>query len=239
MSTEFMEIPTADGPMIVCVATPQGEPRGAIAVVPEAFGLTDHIVDVTGRCAVAGYIGVGIDIFHRAGAHRVADYDDFAAVPPLFAGLDDDGLLVDIDAVVAYLAGRDVTPTRTGIIGFCFGGRVSFLAATRRGLGGAVSFYGGGIASQGFFKAFPPLLDKVAAIQTPWLGLFGDRDRSIPVDEVELLKSALLSAGAQTAVVQYPDADHGFHCDARASYNEVAAADAWSRTIDWMEQHLA
>ena len=238
MSSEVLEIPTADGPMSVCVAAPDGEPRGAIAVIPEAFGLNDHIEDVTGRCAVAGYVGVGMDIFHRSGARRVAGYDDFAAVPPLFAGLDDAGLLVDIDAVLAYLASRDIAASRTGIVGFCFGGRVSFLAAVRRRLGAAVSFYGGGIAAQGFFKAFPALLDEVSALQTPWLGLFGDRDQSIPTDEVELLKAALGSTGTETAVVRYPDADHGFHCDARPSYHAVSAADAWTRTIDWMGQHL-
>jgi carboxymethylenebutenolidase len=239
MSSEVLEIPTADGPMSVCVAAPDGEPRGAIAVVPEAFGLNGHMEDVTGRCAVAGYVGVGMDIFHRAGVRRVAGYDDFASVPALFAGLNDAALLVDIDAVLTYLESRDISASRTGIVGFCFGGRVSFLAAARRKLGAAVSFYGGGIASQGFFKAFPALLDEVPALQTPWLGLFGDRDRSIPVDEVETLKAALVDTDVETALVRYPDADHGFHCDARPSYHAVSAADAWSRTIDWMGQHLA
>jgi carboxymethylenebutenolidase len=106
-------------------------------------------------------------------------------------------------------------------------------------LGAAVGFYGGGIVT-GRRPQFPSLIDESASLQTPWLGLFGDADESIPVDDVERLRATL---DEQTAVahdiVRYPEAEHGFHCDQRPSYNPKAAADAWQRTLAWFGEHLA
>ena len=124
-----------------------------------------------------------------------------------------------------------------GIVGFCFGGRVSFLVALRRALGAAVGFYGGGIVT-GRFPQFPALVDEVASLQTPWLGLFGDQDGSIPVDDVEQLRAALGAAPVDTEIVRYADAGHGFHCDQRADYRADDAADAWRRALDWFATHL-
>jgi carboxymethylenebutenolidase len=112
---------------------------------------------------------------------------------------------------------------------------VTFLIALERRLGAAVGFYGGGIVT-GRFPQFPPLVDRAATLQTPWLGLFGDLDQSIPVEDVEALKKALTDASVETDIVRYPDADHGFHCDARPSYNADASKDAWSRTLRWFER---
>jgi carboxymethylenebutenolidase len=108
----------------------------------------------------------------------------------------------------------------------------------RRKLGAAVGFYGGGIVTQRF-PQFPPLVDEVSKLQTPWLGLFGDRDQSIPVEDVEQLRDALKSAPVPTEIVRYPEAGHGFHCDQRDAYDETAAKDAWSRTLAWFEAHMA
>jgi len=115
---------------------------------------------------------------------------------------------------------------------------VSFLTAARRALGAAVGFYGGGIVTQRF-PQFPSLVDDASTLQTPWLGLFGDRDESIPVEDVEQLREALKSASVPTEIVRYADAGHGFHCDVRDAYNETAAKDAWGRTLDWFDRHLA
>ena len=110
------------------------------------------------------------------------------------------------------------SPTsQIGIVGFCFGGRVSFLVALRYALGAAVGFYGGGIVT-GRFPQFPALVDEVASLQTPWLGLFGDQDASIPVDDVEQLRTALRRRTVDTEIVRYADAGHGFHCDQRPDY---------------------
>jgi carboxymethylenebutenolidase len=240
VNTEELELSTPDGPMTVHVARPAGEQAGAVLVIPEAFGLNDHIREVTERCAAAGFVGIGLDIFHRCGGPTTtAPYSDFKQVFPLFNDLTDAGLLDDIDAATGYLAQIGFDAGRVGIVGFCFGGRVSFLAAVRRRLGGAVSFYGGGIVSQGALRGFPPLIDEAVSIETPWLGLFGDLDQSIPTEDVETLRAVMSAAAVDREIVRYPDADHGFHCDPRPSYNAEASKDAWERTMAWFGSRFA
>jgi carboxymethylenebutenolidase len=235
--TGELSINTADGPMRLYEAVPDDPPGAAIVVIQEAFGVNEHIQDVTRRFATAGYHAVAPDMFHRTGGGTV-EYGDFGAVIPHFVGIgSDDAILADVDATLDYLRGLDFADGRIGIVGFCFGGRVSFLAATRRSLGAAVGFYGGGIVTARF-PQFPALADGAAGMDTPWLGLFGDLDQGIPVDDVETLRTALADAPVPAEVVRYADADHGFHCDAREAYHAAAATDAWSRTIEWFGHHL-
>ena len=235
--TRDLVLATPDGPMGLFEAAPPGPPRGGVIVVQEAFGVNAHIRDVTARAAAAGYLAVAPAYFHRAGGGAVEDYTDVASIFPLFEGLTDDGILADTDAAIAHLRAAGIADDRIGVVGFCFGGRASFLVAARRTLGAAVGFYGGGIASKGVLP-FPALVDEAASLRTPWLGLFGDADASIPVDDVERLRVAVAAAPVATDVVRYPDAPHGFHCDARADHRPEAAADAWARTLAWFDTHL-
>jgi carboxymethylenebutenolidase len=85
----------------------------------------------------------------------------------------------------------------------------------------------------------PPLVELAADLKTPWLGLFGDLDQSIPVEDVEALRKAVAVAPVPTEVVRYPEADHGFHCDARSSYHQESAEDGWKRTVEWLATHLS
>lgn len=221
------------------VAPPSGAPRrGGVIVIQEAFGVNDHIEDVARRFAAEGYHAVAPDLFHRSGG-GTAPYDDFSKVLPLFAGLDDDGILADIDAAFEKLAEAGINAMQTGLVGFCFGGRVAFLAAARRQFGAAVGFYGGGIVSARF-PQFPALVDEARQLHTPFLGLFGDLDESIPVDDVEVLREELKAAPVATEIVRYSEAGHGFHCDARAGhYHEKSAADAWQRTLNWFANYVS
>ncbi|HEV3226094.1 MAG TPA: dienelactone hydrolase family protein [Acidimicrobiales bacterium] len=236
MSSQDVTLTTPDGPMRAYDAAPN-DARTAVIVIPEAFGLNGHIEEVTDRFAAAGHRAVGLDIFHRSGG-GTAPYDDFSKVLPLFEGLTDEGLLDDIDAARAHLHGAGLADGSIGIVGFCFGGRTTFLAALRRPLGASVGFYGGGIVT-GRFPQFPELIDESARLQSPWLGLFGDADGSIPVEDVERLRATL---DAETKVdhdiVRYADAEHGFHCDQRPSFHADAAADGWQRTLAWFADHL-
>lgn len=231
---------TADGPMDVYEAAPDGAATRAVLVIQEAFGVNRHIQSVVDRLADAGYHAVGPALFHRAGGGFIDDYDniDFNQVIALFDGLTDDTILADVDAALDVLRDAGFTDDRIGTVGFCFGGRATFLVATRRHVGAAVGFYGGGIASKGVLP-FAALLDEVPTLRTPWLGLFGDQDASIPVEDVERLRDALRAAPVPTEVVRYPDTGHGFHCDVRADYHEASAGDAWTRTLDWLDTHLA
>ncbi len=243
MPIQNVSLDHPDGPMRLYEARPEGEPgpggaaRGAVVVIQEAFGVNEHIEDVTRRFADAGYHAVAPDLFHRAGG-GTAPYDDFSQVLPLFEGLDDDALLRDVDAALAHLHASGWADAQIGIVGFCMGGRISMLASLRRRLGAGVGFYGGGIVT-GRFPQFPPLIDQVPTLTVPWLGLFGDLDGGIPVDDVEQLRNALDLLGTDTEIVRYADADHGFHCDVREAYNRTAATDAWARTLAWFDAHLA
>ncbi|MFM8305377.1 MAG: dienelactone hydrolase family protein [Actinomycetota bacterium] len=237
MDTDLV-LDTPDGPMAVVEAMPDGDARGAVIVVQEAFGVNAHIRDVTARFAAAGYHAVAPAYFHRAGGGAVEDYTDIAAIFPLFEGLTDDGIVADTAATLDHLRAAGFADERIGIVGFCFGGRVSFLVSLRWALGAGVGFYGGGISTKGVL-AFPALLDEVASLRTPWLGLYGDHDASIPVADVERLRTALAAAAVDTEIVRYPEAGHGFHCDVRADFHEASARDAWGRTLAWIDGHLA
>ena len=207
-------------------------------VIQEAFGVNDHIQDVTRRFAAAGYQAVAPHLFHRTGAPAYG-YDDFTVVIPHVMPLTDDGLLADVRAALDHLRAAGWDDRQIGIVGFCMGGRVTFLVAAHEALGAGVGFYGGGIVT-GRTEGMPALLDLVPDLRTPWLGLFGDADPSIPVEDVERVREAL-NAGADvdTSIVRYPGAEHGFHCDVRDSYHGASATDAWRRTLEWLDTHLA
>ncbi len=224
-----------DGEMDIYDATPDATAGGAVIVVQEVFGVNEHIQDVTRRFADAGWRAAAPHLFHRTG-DPVLSYDDIQAVFPHMRALTVDALLDDIDATLSHLAGAGFPAHRVGIVGFCAGGSIAFLAAARRDLGAAVTFYGGGIREGRFL---PPLLELAPELRAPWLGLYGDMDEGIPPEEVEDLRSVVNQQPVPTEVVRYPDADHGFHCDARpAHYDEGAARDAWTRTLSWFDRHL-
>src|ERR1039458_2556430 len=168
----WTEVSTPDGPMRVFEAAPSGEARGAVIVVQEAFGVNHHIQDVAGRLAKEGWYAAAPEFFHRAGPEPVAPYDDFSKVMALYEGLDQAGVLRDVDATLELLHGQGFSDTSIGAVGFCWGGHVSFLIAVRHQIGASVGFYGGGIASAGHFQGFPPLIDEAPNLKTPWLGLF-------------------------------------------------------------------
>ena len=218
------------------VVEPTSAPAHAVVVVQEAFGVNDHIADITARFAAAGYLAVAPHLFHRQGDPTFG-YDELDQVMPVMQQLTSEGILADVDAALSRISSAGIAPAATGIVGFCMGGTVALVTAARRDVGAAVTFYGGGVAAGRF--GFPPLVDVAPQLGAPWLGLYGDLDQGIPVADVERLRDAAATSGQPTEVVRYPDAGHGFHCDARASYHEPSAHDAWQRTLAWFGEHLA
>lgn len=218
------------------VHEPIGDVKGGIVVVQEAFGVNDHIEDVAQRLADAGWLAVAPHLFHRTGDPKI-DYEALDDVMPHMKELTADGILADVDVALARVAAAGLAPARTGMVGFCMGGTVALLTAVRREIGAAVSFYGGGLAEGRF--GFGPLIEEAPGLQAPWLGLYGDLDHGIPVDDVERLRTAAASSGQPTELVRYADAGHGFNCDRRSSYEPASAKDAWQRTLDWFERHLS
>jgi len=211
-------------------------PRGGVVVIQEAFGVTAHIRSIADLLAEHGWLAVVPALFHRAET-QVFDYDDLASVMPVMMTLTKDGIDEDLDAAFAYLESRGIGASRSGIVGFCMGGSVALYTAATRAIGAAVTFYGGGVGAGRF--GFPSGLELGASIRTPWLGLYGDLDQSIPVDDVERLRSIAAAAPVATEVVRYATGQHGFNCDDRPAVFDVSlAADARSRTLDWFDRHL-
>jgi carboxymethylenebutenolidase len=235
VSARTATVDGAGGALAVYEAAP-AEPMAGLIVLHEAFGVTDHIADVTRRAAAAGYRAVAPDLFHRGGA-GVAAYGDLKAAAGYFRGMSDDGVLDDVDACIAHLVASGHPVERIGVVGFCFGGRAAFLAAARRDLGAAVTLYGGGIVKASTFLPFPSLLDDVATLRTPWLGMYGQEDQGIPADEVDALEAALGTAQVDHRIVRYAGAGHAFHNDQLPSYHEQAAKAAWSEGLGWLAEH--
>ncbi len=215
-----------------------GEPTSprALIVLQEAFGVNDHIRDVTERFAGAGYYAVAPELFHRTGSQEVA-YDNFPEAMTAMAELNKEGLTEDLLQTSQFLQGAGFPVASTAIVGFCMGGSVSFYAGTLGIVGAAASFYGGGVATGRF--GLPSLLELAPELTSAWIGLYGDLDKGIPVDQVEELRAAVAATGRVYELFRFPDADHGFHCDGRpAVYNAAAASDAYQRTLDFFASNL-
>jgi carboxymethylenebutenolidase len=232
---QTVELPVGDAQMGLYVAEPEGDAKGAIVVLQEAFGVNEHMRDVTDRFAAEGYLAVAPHLYHRSGSPELG-YEDMTEVIPFIMQLTVTDLEADLEASFAYLKERGFEGSKVGVIGYCMGGSVAFLAACYWELGAAVSYYGGGI-TQGRFQ-MPPLIDLAPTLQTPWIGFFGDADESIPVDQVEGLREAAKRAKVPTDITRYAEANHGFNCDARSSYHEASAKDALAKTLAFFESNL-
>jgi carboxymethylenebutenolidase len=218
------------------VAGAPESPRGLV-VIQEAFGVNDHIRAVAEYYASQGYYAVAPELFHRAGSPEIP-YDDFPSAMGILADLNPAGLEADLRAAVGFLHDAGFARETIGIVGYCMGGSVTLFAATLGITGAAATYYGGGVANGRFGLA--PLIEQAPHLDTPWMGFYGDRDKGIPVEEVEALRAAAATAPVPTEIVRYPDADHGFHCDGRpAVYNAADAADARARTLAFFEATLA
>jgi carboxymethylenebutenolidase len=219
----------------VQVAGDATAPR-AIIVVQEAFGVNDHIRDVAERFAAQGYYAVAPEFFHRSGSPEVA-YDDFPAAMAPMGELNKDGLTEDLLGTSAFLVAAGYPASATAVVGYCMGGTVAFYASTLGIVGAAASFYGGGLETGRFGLA--PLIELASHLQSAWIGLYGDLDKGIPVEQVEALRAAAAATSHPTEVHRYADAEHGFNCDGRAAvYNEAAAKDATAKTLHFFAEHL-
>jgi carboxymethylenebutenolidase len=244
IQTERVRIPVAaGGPMGGYLARPaDGAPRPAVLVFMEIFGVNPHIREVTERVAREGYVALAPDYFHRSGPGAEYGYDDagFAAGMKLLNALRSDEMVADAKSAIAWLRGRkDVRGDRIGAMGFCIGGHMTYLTACETDVRAAASFYGGGIAAPQGPGGQPATIGRTAKIGGRIICLFGGKDAFIPIDQVDAIRDALARARTRHEVVVYPDADHGFFCDQRASYQEKAAKDAWERVKKLFREELA
>ncbi|MCP2335760.1 dienelactone hydrolase family protein [Actinomadura rupiterrae] len=232
--TEWTTVETATGPMRVYIARPDGPASRAVVVLQEAFGVNDHIQDIARRFAERGFLAVAPDLFHRNGVGTLA-YDQHAEAMPLIGAIGADQIVTDVRAAQEYLAGEGIPAGRTAVVGFCFGGRAAFTAATAiPGLAATVVFYGPGIAAGPH-----AVLDRAAKIDAPLLLHVGADDPTIPSEQVAAIQDALTAAGADFEQHVYAGAGHAFACDARPHmYREEAADLAWTRTRAFLDRHL-
>ena len=201
-------------------ADPTGKPMGGLVVIKEIFGVNAHIRSVCDRFAEAGYAAIAPSIFDRAEKNVELDYtqEGITRGRAIRAKLTIDGALMDIAAAATALKQTG----KVGAVGYCWGGSLAWLAATRLGLP-SVCYYGGMIID--FVKEAP---------RAPVLLHFGKTDASIPMDAVERIRAA-----HPILPVHFYPAGHGFNCDARADYHEASAKLALSRTLHFFAEQMA
>ena len=203
-------------------ATPSGTPRGGLVVIQEIFGVNSHIKKVADGFAADGYAVIAPAIFDRVERGFESGY----APPDIERGravrgkLQTDQVTMDVNAAVKELA---KSGQKVGVVGYCFGGFVAWLSATRlSGVAASVGYYGGGIADT---AAEQP--------RNPVMLHFGETDASIPKEHYE----KVMKAHPKIPIHIYP-AGHGFNCDERGSYHEPSARLARQRTIEFFRQHV-
>lgn len=227
ITTAAKSVQTPDGDMTVFLSRPRElGPFPGLLVFQEAFGVNEHIRDVAQRFAAAGYIAAAPELFHRTAPGFQGSYDDVPAAMEVARTVTLPGLEEDIRATYGLLANDQSCDGRIASIGFCMGGRVSFLANSIVPLRAAVSFYGGGIA--------PGLLDRAAQQNGRNLFFWGGLDRHIGEDQRRAVREALDAAGKPYVDTLFSSADHGFFCDLRASHSPAASRQAWALTLAFL-----
>ena len=230
ITRETIELIVAEAsPMTAYVARPSTSgPHPGLIVFQEAYGVNRHIRNVTDRFANEGYVAVAPELFHRTAPRGFeGDYKDFPSVKPHYQALTNEAAEADIRATYDWLhSSSHVNPNQISCVGFCLGGRVSFLANAVVPMKAAVSFYGGGIA--------PGLLDRAARLHGPALLIWGGLDKHITPDLRAAVVDALKAAQKPYVNVEFSYADHAFFCDERAAYNPNAARQAWALTLEFL-----
>jgi carboxymethylenebutenolidase len=203
-------------------ADPAGAPKGAIVVIQEIFGVNHYIRSVCDRLAGEGYVAIAPAIFDRVEPNFTSGYspDEIAVARKFVANPDWPAMLRDTQAAIDAVKGTGPV----GIIGFCLGGSIAYAAATKlSGLKAAVGYYGGAIVR---FADDKP--------KVPTQLHFGEKDAGIPVSDVETIKAKQ----PDVEIFIYPGAQHGFHCDERASFDKASADIAWPRSMAFFAKHL-
>ncbi len=221
--SEYVKLRAPDGQELSAyVALPEGEPAAALVVIQEIFGVNAHIRSVAGGFAKDGFLAVAPAIFDRIQPGLELGYEaaDIETAMSLIPKIHPEKTVADIQAAIEYAA--SASGGKVGVVGYCFGGTMAWLAATRLRPAAAVGYYGGRI---GTYAAETP--------SCPVMLHFGKQDAHIPAEEVEKVHAA-----HPAVEIYWYEAGHAFNCDARASYNAAAAQEARGRTLAFFQRHL-
>jgi len=226
-------IPVSDGTeMNAYIAAPyENKKVPAVLIFQEAYGVNHHIRNITERIAAEGYVAIAPELFHRsAGPGFEAVYDDLDTVRPHTLALTTEGLKADILSTFEWLQQQDnIIKNKIGSLGFCMGGRVSFMANALLPLSASVSYYSGGMLQ---------ILDMATSLHAPQLFFWAGLDKHVLPEQVEKTIEAVKSANKEyiSTIVSY--ADHGFNCDERKSYHPKAAKECWSMSLSFLQTNL-
>jgi carboxymethylenebutenolidase len=221
--SESVTLHAADGHSFSAyVARPEGEPVAGLVVVQEIFGVNAHIRSVADGWARDGFLAVAPALFDRIQPGIELGYGpaDMQTAMSLFPKFDIDKAVLDIAAAVDYAA---ATHKKVGVIGYCLGGTMAWLSATRLHPSAAVGYYAGRI---GNYAGENPTCSVMLH--------FGSQDTHIPAAEVEKVRSA----HPEVEIFWY-DAGHAFNCEPRPSYNPAAASEARERSLDFLKKNLS
>jgi carboxymethylenebutenolidase len=223
VTTQWIDI--ASGFAGTLALPPAGSGPGLV-LFQEIFGVNEHIRTVAEQYALDGFVVLAPDVFWRSAPRIELGYTpaDIQQGRGLMQACAPAETLADIAASVATLRARpEVGAAKVGAIGYCFGGRLAYLAAATAGVDVAVAYYGGGIHGQ---------LEQAAAIDCPMQFHYAELDDNIPLTAVESVRAAM--AGKQAEVLVYPGSHHGFNCWARGSYHAPSAALAHGRALQFL-----
>jgi carboxymethylenebutenolidase len=205
----------------------------AVIVIQEIFGVNEHIRDVTRRIAEQGYVAIAPAIYQRLAPGFETGYtpEDIEIGRVYKNQTQASELISDIQATINYLYQLPQTK-KTGVatIGFCFGGHVTYLTSTLKDIKATASFYGAGITTM-TPGGGEPTITRTKDIQGKIYAFFGMKDASIPTNQVDQIESELQKYNIPHQIFRYENADHGFFCDRRSSYNQEAALDAWAKVL--------
>lgn len=219
---EIVKLTAEDGHKLdAYLAQPDGKPKGGIVIVQEIFGVNSHIRGVADAYAADGYLTIAPAMFDRvdAGIELGYEAEDVDSGREIRGKVDDDMAVADMTAALNAVQSAG----KVGLVGYCWGGYLAFLAATRiSGLAAVSSYYGGGIPSK---------LDETP--KCPMQFHFGEQDHAIPLTDVDKIKRAM----DNMPVFIYP-AGHGFNCEQRGSYEPNSAGIARERTMELMTKHI-
>jgi carboxymethylenebutenolidase len=233
MKQNYVSLAVNDGTnMDAYVSFPKNmnDPFPGIIVFQDAYGVNHHIRNIADRLAIHGFIVIVPELFHRTEPGFEGKYDDFASTMPHMKALTTEGLEADVESAFNWLQQQnDVIKDKTGSLGFCMGGRVSFLANMVLPLSAAVSYYSGGM---------PTITHRLREVHAPHLMFWGGMDAHIPAEHIDATVHALNQAKKEYVNVVISNADHGFNCDEKTAYNPHAAKEAWAMTLAFFENKL-
>jgi carboxymethylenebutenolidase len=242
LRAETVRIPGAKGDEIEAyLARPLDDgDYGAVVVIHHMPGYDEATLEITRRFAAHGYLALCPNLYSREAPG--ADPDDAAAAARAAGGVPDDRLVGDVAGAAAYLRALPGSNGKVGTIGYCSGGRQSFLAATSVDLQAAVDCYGAfvvGTPPEGFPLRVRSLADRVPDLRCPLLGLFGAEDSYPSPDQVAELDKLLTEAGKPHEFHTYSGAGHAFFAVERPSYRPEAAKDGWQKIWAFFGQNLS